>query len=419
MMKKILVSAYAVCPGMGSEQGMGWNWVTNLARRHELHVITEEEYRSRIEAAVALLPQAKNLHFHYLPVSERTRRMCWNQGDWRFYLHYDRWQRRALKLARRICAEEGPFDLIHQLNMVGFRQPGYLWKLKGIPYILGPIGGMRLTPVGFFSEAGLKERLNIRLKNALNWWQSRYSHRVRRAIARSAVTLCVAEDEYRMVSGFHHHRAEYMNETTPELALLPRRREPGSGPVIELLWVGKFMQRKQLGLALKVLDALRDEPVALKVAGTGTAAEQQRFHALETRLGLGPDRLQWLGQVSHDEVLRRMTEADIFLFTSVSEATSTVVMEAVSAQLPIVCFNTCGFGPIVDESVGIRLPLTDPEQAVGAFAEAIRKMIHTPGLLQQMSAAATAKWEALSWDAKLARMDTIYDAAVTGGKKIE
>ncbi len=29
---KILINAYACSPGMGSEPGMAWNWVSNLAK---------------------------------------------------------------------------------------------------------------------------------------------------------------------------------------------------------------------------------------------------------------------------------------------------------------------------------------------------------------------------------------------------
>ena len=86
-MLKILVNAYAVSPDRGSEPGMGWNWCVHLAESCELFIITEGEFRSDIEQALSQLPQASRMHFFYLPVSERVRKMCWNQGDWRFYYH--------------------------------------------------------------------------------------------------------------------------------------------------------------------------------------------------------------------------------------------------------------------------------------------------------------------------------------------
>ena len=39
-MKTILVSAYACEPLKGSEQGVGWNWVLQLAKKNNVHVIT-------------------------------------------------------------------------------------------------------------------------------------------------------------------------------------------------------------------------------------------------------------------------------------------------------------------------------------------------------------------------------------------
>ena len=65
------------------------------------------------------------MHFYYNPVSEEIRRMCWNQGDWRFYFHYNKWQQKTLAIAKQIIKEQN-IDIVHQLNMIGFREPGYL-----------------------------------------------------------------------------------------------------------------------------------------------------------------------------------------------------------------------------------------------------------------------------------------------------
>ena len=89
---KIFINAYACCPNMGSEPGMAWNWCVNLAQYCELHIVTEGEFRDRIEKVAGEIPQGKNMHFYYNPVSDRVRKMCWNQGDWRFYWYYRKWQ---------------------------------------------------------------------------------------------------------------------------------------------------------------------------------------------------------------------------------------------------------------------------------------------------------------------------------------
>ena len=128
-MLSILINAYACSPNMGSEPGMAWNWCVNLAKYCELYIITEGEFQEKIEAVRPTLPQAKNMHFYYKPVSDEIRKMCWNQGDWRFYIHYKKWQQKTLAIAKQIIKENN-IDIIHQLNMIGFREPGYLWSLE-------------------------------------------------------------------------------------------------------------------------------------------------------------------------------------------------------------------------------------------------------------------------------------------------
>ena len=84
-MINVLINAYACSPSWGSEPGMAWNWISNLASYCNLYIITEGEWKDEIEEAVRKHPHKEHLHFYYNPVSEKIRKMCWNQGDWRFY----------------------------------------------------------------------------------------------------------------------------------------------------------------------------------------------------------------------------------------------------------------------------------------------------------------------------------------------
>ena len=45
----ILINAYACAPNWGSEQGMAWHWIIELAKMHNLYVITEGEWKKEIE----------------------------------------------------------------------------------------------------------------------------------------------------------------------------------------------------------------------------------------------------------------------------------------------------------------------------------------------------------------------------------
>ena len=52
---RVLVSAYACEPGRGSEPGVGWHWVREIARFNEVWVITRMNNRKAIETALAVL----------------------------------------------------------------------------------------------------------------------------------------------------------------------------------------------------------------------------------------------------------------------------------------------------------------------------------------------------------------------------
>jgi hypothetical protein len=50
---KVLISAYACNPFRGSEEGVGWGWVTAIARSHDVCVLTADYHREDIEKALA------------------------------------------------------------------------------------------------------------------------------------------------------------------------------------------------------------------------------------------------------------------------------------------------------------------------------------------------------------------------------
>lgn len=197
-MYNVLINAYAVSPNWGSEPGMGWNWVTNLARYCNLHVITEGEWQKEIEEAMTNLEYAERLHFHYINVTPEIREMCWNQGTWKFYLFYREWEHRALDKAKEIIAHE-KIDIVHKLNMIGYREPSYLWEIEDIPFVWGPIGGYGATPVAYLKGAPMKVVVKEIIKNIVNYVQFRYQPRVRRAMKRSAAVVGAYKETFEAI----------------------------------------------------------------------------------------------------------------------------------------------------------------------------------------------------------------------------
>ena len=402
---KVLVNAYACSPNMGSEPGMAWNWCVNLAKHCELFIITEEEFRDKIEAVVPTLQQGANMHFYYNPVSEEVRKMCWNQGDWRFYWHYRQWQKRTLEIACQICTEQ-KIDIIHQLNMIGYREPGLLWKIEGPKFVWGPVGGMELMPIAYLKGTGIKTILFNRIKNFINSLQYRYQPNVRHAVKRADAIIAATSGCQKKLQDFYHKQVYLINETGCEV-IENVSRDVNMAGTFHLLWVGKLDFRKQINLAIDVLGKLKDLDVVLDICGGGTSEQIQQMK--DQSVTLGVDRkLKYHGMVSHDEVQRLMKSSDLFLFTSIMEGTPHVVQEAIANHLPVVCLDTCGQGDCVTNECGRKIPLSNPAKTVDEMADAIRTLYNDRNKLKQLSDNCLKASEEMSWDSKIAAMIGIY-----------
>jgi len=415
-MIKVLVNAYACSPGMGSEPGMAWNWCVNLAKHCELFIVTEGEFRDKIEAIAQTLSQRNNMHFYYNPVPEKVRQMCWNQGDWRFYRYYKKWQISTANIAREICQKE-KIDILHQLNMIGFREPGYLWKVSretGIPFVWGPIGGLKQFPMAYADGSSIKMKAFLHLKNFLNKWQLKHDSRVDAAIKQASLLISSIPDSYRAIKKYKNRESVIIPETGAFVQdNLTSDNERFKKDNLTILWVGKFDFRKKLDIALAALANVSGINWTLKIFGTGNKTQIDCFKNLSHSLAI-ESRVQWLGNCPNAQIVNEMQKASLFLFTSVNEDTSTVVQEAISNGLPILCFDTCGMSHVVTNDIGIKIPLTNPKQSVNDFANKIDYLYHHRELLVQMSENCQKRAIELSWNNKAKKMVALYEEILHG-----
>lgn len=401
-MLSILVNAYACSPNMGSEPGMAWNWCVNLAKHCELHIITEGEFRDKIETTLPALPQGKNMHFYYNPVSEEIRKMCWNQGDWRFYKYYREWQWKTYEMAKDICRHTH-IDILHQLNMIGFREPGYLWKIPNIPFVWGPVDAKESFPLAYLEGASLKTKLFIQLKNAITKWQLQHAKRVRLAVKRASCVISASSNSQQTFKKHYQINSPLLNETgcyIQEHPIIDKSKKE----YFDILWVGKLDFRKQLSLALRSIAATKNPHIKLHIVGGGN---NFMYQTLEKELGI-ENQCKWYGAISHEEVQTIMQKSDIFFFTSVAEGTPHVVLEAIGNNLPVVCFDTCGQGDSINETVGRKIKLSNPNLSSQQFAMILNELENNRDMLKEMSENCKERQKELSWDRKAQQMIGLY-----------
>ena len=149
---KVLLSAYACEPGKGSEPGVGWNFALQMAKDHEVWVLTRANNRSAIELGLCQISSRK-LHFIYYDLPRWAR--WWKRGSRGIQLYYYLWQIGIYFVARKLHAHI-QFDLAHHVTFGKYWSPSLI-SLLPIPFVWGPVGGGESAPKAFWPASVSEE----------------------------------------------------------------------------------------------------------------------------------------------------------------------------------------------------------------------------------------------------------------------
>ncbi len=415
---KVLVCAYACNPFRGSEEGVGWGWVRAISEYHDLFIITAEFHRTDIEKALSEEPRLSG-HIKFFYVPHRPWHYAPTRG-WAFIessvlkpvmnYAYRAWQRDAYKLANRLHVEN-KFDLAHQLTYVGFRFPGHLWKLN-IPFVWGPIGGLENTPWKFLPGLGLSGCIYYAGRNVINSFHKRFLSGPKLAFRKARGGVIAATEGIRKeIRSWYGEEGEVICEIGPPSAIAEKYSVRAAGEPLKLSWSGQHLPGKALPLLLRALKGLPEDVIwQLDILGEGPCT--RRWQRLASRLGIH-EECRWHGRVERSEAIEIVHRSHIFVITSLKDLTSTVLLEALSQGVPVICPDHCGFSNVVTEECGIRVPLKSPRQFEHDLAIAIKKLADNEEKRRHLAKGALQRILDFSWEKKAELVDMIYEKAVS------
>jgi glycosyltransferase involved in cell wall biosynthesis len=400
---RILLLAHSCNPEYGSDPGAGWNWARQLSKYFPVCVLCDEEYnRGAIEQFCSRHGSIENLTFAYVPAAKHDEWL--RRIPATYYLRYRLWHGRAIQIARRLH-EQLNFDLVHQLNLNGFREPGYLWKLDA-PFVWGPVGGAQNYPWRFVPSAGLAGAAQEVVRSALNLWQAKVTRRIGLAARKAKVVLGASMVNAEAMARRSHRPAKVLLEIGVSPPPAPVERQFRHGGPLRILWSGVFEHRKALHLLFQALAALpKNIEFELQILGRGPL--EKRWRRIASQLQI-EDRCRWLGWLNHTEALDRFRWADVFVFSSLRDTTGTVVLESLAAGTPIICFDHQGAGEVVTNNCGIKLPVTNPKDAVSRLATTLQCCHEDRDMLERFSRGAYERAQHYAWDRQGQRMAEIY-----------
>jgi glycosyltransferase involved in cell wall biosynthesis len=393
---RVLLSAYACHPAAGSDDAVAWGWATQLARQGvEVWVLTRELNRPAIEAYLEQSGDMPGLHFAYhenhalMPVLRRLRA--------RFrYFYYYAWQYGAYRLAAGLH-QKLHFDVVHHVTWVQGRSPSFMGRL-GIPFILGPLAGGEAAPWPLRGVLGLRQ-WTVDLIRDIWTLLARVDPLVRRTYREATRILVATPDSLGLVPAFARPRARVQLAIAfePSARMPVRAGAPEAG--LKLLYVGRFLGLKGMELGLAAFAQLAQAHPASRLTLVGSGPEEGRWRRLAERLGIA-DKLEWIAWLPREEVEALYAQYDVMLFPSLHDSGGLVILEAMSAGLPVVCLDLGGPGMIVDETCGIKIEAHGKSrpQVESALGEALLRLAGDESFRKRLGSGAISRSGSYTWN---------------------
>jgi glycosyltransferase involved in cell wall biosynthesis len=167
-----------------------------------------------------------------------------------------------------------------------------------------------------------------------------------------------------------------------------------------ILSVGAIQKRKNIARLVEAFESVDAEwrLVLAGASGYGSGEILARIERSPAR-----DRIAVLGYVSASDLAAWYAKAMIFAFPSLDEGFGMPVLEAMSAEIPVLTSSRSA----LPEVAGDAALLIDPENT-GALSQALRDLTRNPDLRQELTRRGVARARAFSWEKAVRETWDVY-----------
>jgi glycosyltransferase involved in cell wall biosynthesis len=326
----------------------------SLAAKHQVTVLTSAQ------GPFELQEDCNGVRVIRVPVYFRNRLQSSNIGSMMLYLL------NGLRYGRKLVSGES-FDIINTHFVLPTGPLGYyLAKRAAIPNVLTLHGGDLYDP---------SKR------------SSPHRHLAFRAVVRHLMSAADA-----VVTGSRNtsdNISAYFDQTLSSTLIplgittpaLPNRDRVALGWKEEdfvMITLCRLVARKAVDRLLELLASAGDECIRLVIIGDGP--EKKNLMQRADTLGISP-QVEFTGQITDQRKYSLLRGADIFASTSRHEGFGLMLIEAMTAGLPIVCYDHGGQTDfLIDGENAFLVPLNDE----ATFLQRIRTLQGEPQLRAQM-----------------------------------
>ncbi len=399
---RVLISAYACEPNRGSEPAVGWNLVKEASKWCDVWVLTRENNQG-----VVLKDHAQpSVHWLFYDLPGWVRFLKRKLGLTSIY--YLLWQIGSRKKIRRVMAEHA-FDLVHHATFGTAFIPPFI-SCKEVPLLWGPVGGLMSAPKFFFRWFSWRGKVREFFRPWIQFMAAKFL--IPLLCGDNLWPLTVSEQSRKLFPERLKARTRLCSqvgisrEVWDALRNEPSKKSRDKSFIV--LMAGRLEHWKGFAFGIEAFSLFAENKSDVELHVVGDGPEKHYLEKQAAKFGIGK-RVAFMGGVSYEKYIDVLRGSNLFLFPSVHEPGAFVVVEALAAGKPVVCF--CGTEPAteVSEKTGWRIPLSTRTESLCGFVSAMEACYNLGEKgRQELSLMCRSRASDYLWDEKFGAIYAFY-----------
>ena len=406
----IFIIAFACEPNRTSEPGVGWNVVGELAKHHELTVLTRCNNRKDIEAYIAANPAASHgkIQWEYYDLAEWFHRLK-KKLPCGIQLYQELWQRGA---AKKFKDEFKKYDIVHHLTFGSiFFTP---WAAKYTDrFVWGPIGGASgAMEDAFLKNESVKSRISETFYRLIAWysfhpapWAARLRKKCRAILFRTSELASAVKLE-------PHQLTAVIPETAYAGEVIPRQHKTDRHP-LKIMSVGRLIPLKGVKYTIQAFAKFVESGGEGELHIYGDGPLRSELKSLAALLTTNDQRLAttifFHRNVPNNEILTALDSTDVLIHSSFREGGSWTILEAMAHGVPVICQDRAGMKDMVTSECGTKIAAATPDELVEGLAASLGRYYRNPEtILTQGETGQERVKSRYSWGRIASMIDDVY-----------
>ena len=165
--------------------------------------------------------------------------------------------------------------------------------------------------------------------------------------------------------------------------IINHKKKQDGGLPVRMVFIGRIQATKGIHLIIEALHAFSPSQVQIDLYGRPEPTDYYRQCVSDSK---GMSHIAWRGELNREEVVKRLTQYDIFCLASTfSEMSPLVIQEAFAAGIPVVASRV--YGNMEQIQDGINGLLFDGN--VKSLVATLQKLVNDPAMITRLASSIT------------------------------